>query len=651
VRDDGPDFHEIFRDEANDRLDRFVRTLLEIEGGNASADAVNSLFQDIHTIKGAAGMIGLEDVQGFAHRLEDRLEELREGKKLPAELVEPLLTAADSLRLMVEGEDVDTAEVEETIAEFAPEPTPKPEPEPAAEAPAPASRPARDTSVRVSAEKLDRLVDIVGETVLHRRRLEHNIQETGVQDDRLADELGNGGRLLDDLKDAAVLLRTLTVATVTAPLPRRVRDLAAEHGKQVDLVVSGGEVELDRLILDKLGDLLSHLVANAIAHGIEPPHERAAAGKPPHGTIEVTAEKRGGLVSVTVADDGRGVAPEVLAEAHVTGSLVDVLARPGYSTAQSVTQLSGRGMGVAAVKAEAEALGGTFEMQSVPGHRTECTLYLPLTLALLEVLLVERGGQRYALPLSAVDEVVTANGLQSLGGQQSLELHGAIVPVADLASVLGATAAPLPVDPPGVVVSTGGRRLAVLCDRLHGEEEVVIKPLGVMLERLEGYLGASILGDGRIALVLDPGTFTPAMAPAVGPADRENGDAGHEAPKVLVVEDSLMIRELQRSILEAAGYRVATAGDGRAGLDAIEEDDGIDLVVTDVEMPEMNGFALIEAIRAHPERKSLPVIVVTTLESEEDRRRGVEAGADAYMVKPAFDQQSLLDAVERFVGR
>jgi CheY-like chemotaxis protein len=226
------------------------------------------------------------------------------------------------------------------------------------------------------------------------------------------------------------------------------------------------------------------------------------------------------------------------------------------------------------------------------------------------------------------------------------------VPLADLAALIGGDAPPLVERAPAIVVAAGGRRVAASCDRLLGQEEIVVKPLGPLLASAKGYLGGAILGDGRIALLLDPGALTraqprgrtPRAAAALAPAVRL-------APKVLVVEDSYTVRELQRSILEAAGYRVETARDGKDGLDRVADDDEIALVITDLDMPEMDGLELTRAIRAGGNRPSLPVVVVTSRGDDEDRRRGVEAGADAYIVKRAFDQQALLDIVERLVGR
>jgi two-component system chemotaxis sensor kinase CheA len=670
-----PEFLEIFRDEARERLDRMVNTLLALEAGGADADAVDSLFRDTHTIKGAAGMIGLTEVCALAHAMEDVLSAARDGGDRPADLVAPLLRAADELRHHVDGAGEPVADL---VAELAllgtgAAATIAPGPAPAVAIPEDPGDPvipprkengearqaAEQRSIRVPAEKIDALLDLVGETVLHRRRLEHALGgERAVRARRpVSDELDLGERLLDGLKNAAIALRTLPLSSIMAPLPRAVRDLASATGKEVDLVVDGAETELDRAILEGLPEILIHLLRNAIGHGIEAPDERVRLGKPSGGRLEVRAEQRGGLVEITVADDGRGVSEEALAEGRRTGSLADVLASAGFSTASEVDDISGRGVGLDAVRNKVVSFGGDLEVRSTPGRGTQVVLRLPLALALMQVMLVERGGNVYGLPLGSVEEVVSLGGRLSLVGRQAIEVRGRSIPLADLSELMGAAATPLAARAPVVVLMASGRRVAVICDALLGNEEVVVKSLGPWLSPLSGYLGAAILGSGRIALLPDAAALVPghsgrqqsAMAPAFFAADPLAAEV--TTPKVLVVEDSLTIRELQRGILEAAGYRVQTARDGRDALQHLERDDEIDLVLTDVEMPEMDGIELTHAIRARATSSALPVVIVTSLDEEDDRKRGIDAGADAYIVKRSFDQHDLLETVERLVGR
>ena len=647
-----PEFLEIFRDEATGRLDHMVDTLLALEAGRAAPDAVDSLFRDAHTIKGAAGMLGLEEIQVLAHAVEDVLDGVRDGGEFPTELIDPLLRAADSLRRHVVGGGEEDADLLEELAASRHQigrPAPLPPPLPELLEPQVTRR-----SIRVPAEKLDRLLDLVGETVLHRRRLEHAIGDERLQEaESLSDELDVGARLLGELQETAIEMRTLPLSSITGPFPHAVRNIAAARGTEVELVVTGADTELDRVILEGIAEPIVHILRNSVAHGVGTPAERERVGKSRQGRVELKAEQRGGMVAIVISDDGQGLPPEVLGAAAATDeTLVDLLTTPGFSTAREVSELSGRGVGLDAVKTAVESFSGSMSIESVPGRGTTTTLLLPLTLALLDVLLVEREGQVFGLPLPAVEEVVAVDSTLWLAGRPSIELRGQAVPAFDLAALIGSSGAQPARHAPAMIISASGRRIAAVCDLLIGEEEVVVKSLGPLLAPVRGYLGASILGDGRIALLLDPATLVrgPHATHAPPAPAAEPVPAAGTHPKVLVVEDSFTVRELQRSILEAAGYRVVTARDGRDALRCLDEEAGIGLVVTDIEMPEVDGIELIRAIRADERHAELPVIIVTTRGEEEDRRAGLEAGADAYMAKRSFDQQALLDTIGQLVG-
>jgi chemotaxis protein histidine kinase CheA/CheY-like chemotaxis protein len=667
-----------FRDEATDRLDQMDAALLTIESGKAGAQVVTGLFRHAHTIKGAAGMLGLDDIRVLAHAVEDVLAVMRDGSGLPAEFADPLLRATGALRAQVNGDDVPADALLRELAEMRAKPDGAGQPRvtetprdtgaqadshtdshtgshPGAKAgghaqiPAQAGRgSAEQRSLRVPAGKIDRLIDIVGEAVQERRRVAHALSAAPDLPRDVADALSAEARTLGELKDAAVQLRTLPLDVIAGPLPRAVRDIARTAGKDVEFILTGADTEIDRVILESLSEQLMHLIRNAVVHGAESPAERERAGKSPRGRIELRAVPRGSLVEIVIADDGRGVSAAVMDEARREGSLTEVLTRPGYSTAKEVTSLAGRGVGLDAVKAYAQSMGGTFEIRSAPGTGMTATLLLPLALALLEVLLFERGGALYGVPVASVEETVTVAQTVTLEGRHAMNVRGRALPVVDVATALGAQAAPLRDRPPALVILAGGRKIVAACDALVGKEEVVVKPLGPLLAQVEGYLGTAIMGDGRIALLTEPGALARNRRPARSPV---MAAAGTEVSRVLVVEDSFTVRELQRSILEAAGYSVVTARDGRDALRVLDADADIALVVSDLEMPELDGLGLTRAIRADTARASLPVVIVTSRGSDEDQRRGIEAGADAYMVKSSFDQQALLATVERLIGR
>jgi two-component system, chemotaxis family, sensor kinase CheA len=680
VSESAVDLPALFRDETTQRLDQMDTALLAVEAGEAGAETVDSLFRNAHTIKGAAGMLGFDDVRAVAHAAEDILSGVREAQVFPPALAGPLLVATAALRAQVTG---DGPAVDDVLGELAAsraalldgdvrppgavaaEPSPPEAAEPVQAVPPATGSPPADVpppagtrrELRVPAEKIDHLLDVVGEIMQHRRRLAHSLGPERELAPGVAEVLGAGQRMLDDLKGTAVDMRTLPLAAMTGPLPRAVRDFARAAGKDVEFVITGADTELDRVILESLPEPLTHLLRNAVVHGIECPADRERAGKPGRGRVELRAVPRGPLVEIVIADDGQGVTAEVIEAARREGSLADLLGQPGYSTAPEVSDLAGRGVGLDAVAAYVRSLGGSLDVSSEPGHGMAVALLLPLALALVEVLLFERGGAVYGVPLPAVEEVVTVTRTLVLQGRPALELRGRSVPVADFAALIGTAAPPLGDRSPALVITVGGRRAAVTCDALLGQEEVVVKPLGPLFGGVDGYLGATILGDGRVALLVEPGILTRGsrqvaatampMPMPMPPAP----DRAVAARKVLVVEDSFSVRELQRSILETAGYLVVTARDGRDAIETLGQDTGIALVITDLEMPELDGLQLTRAIRADAAWSSLPVIIVTSQGSEEDRRRGIEAGADAYMAKRSFDQQALLLNVERLIGR
>ena len=468
--------------------------------------------------------------------------------------------------------------------------------------------------------------------------------------------------------------------TIAEPLRRAARDLARSLGKAVELELRGQETELDRGVLEQIADPLLHLVRNAIDHGIEPPEARLAAGKPRYGTVRVHATQLGSEVVVTVADDGRGIdLAQVRQRAGEAGDAIDgvgddeaiyAIFRSGLSTAATVSEVSGRGVGLDVVRASLASVRGRVEVHSEPGAGSEFRLSVPITLAVLPCLLVEAAGRRFGIPMHSVVSAEAAGWSEDhVEGQVVIRVRDTILPVSDLAATLGVTAgqgeAPAS-DSPAVVVASMTRRHAFGVDALLGQRNVVVKDLGRLLPRLALLAGASLEPDGSIMLVLDvsglvdrarwarsaagpaPGAGRArgrdGVPPGGGVHDRRRGPAG-----VLVVDDTAVVRELERSILEEAGYRVRTAADGRLALAALA-DAPADLVVTDVEMPNCDGLELTRAIRAQPALAGLPVVVVTSRSSEADRRLAMEAGADAYLVKGDLDQRTLLEVVGRLLG-
>jgi two-component system chemotaxis sensor kinase CheA len=465
------------------------------------------------------------------------------------------------------------------------------------------------------------------------------------------------------LEGEARRVRMVPLADACEGLDRAARDIAKQEGKQALLSISGCDIELDRAILEGLKLPLLHLVRNAVSHGIEPTEERRAAGKSAAGHIRITAALRGAHVDIAVSDDGRGldvaaireqVRKKNLPEPADDRELVQVILEPGFSTARLITDISGRGVGLDVVKERVEALHGSVGIGWTPRRGAVFTLTVPLTLTTLRALVVKAAGQTFALPGANVVKLlrVDRERLLRIEGLPAISVGGRVVPVASLAECLGLSTAPPPAGehPPVVVVAAGEQRAALFVEDLVAEQEIVVKALGRRLEGVAIAAGATFLPTGRIALILNVAAVVRAALRTRGrglaPPARQ---AAKEARKrLLVVEDTITTRSLLKSLLEAEGYGVSVAGDGAEALRLLH-DEGADLVVADIEMPRMDGFELTAALRASPRFRALPVVLVTGLESDADKARGVEVGADAYLVKSGFDQRALIETIEQLV--
>ncbi|MDX6245165.1 MAG: two-component system, chemotaxis family, sensor kinase CheA [Frankiales bacterium] len=485
--------------------------------------------------------------------------------------------------------------------------------------------------------------------------------------------LGQIARVRDDSMGLAMV----PVRRVFAALPRIVRDVASATGKDIRLDLVGEDVELDKQVLDGVADALKHLVINAVDHGCQTPDQRRAAGKKGPATVRVAARSSGGTVVLEVVDDGNGIDEDrVRAKAVESGllppdsqttgpALWQLLFVPAFSTAGAVTETSGRGVGLDVVQSAAEELGGNVEIVSVPGRGTTFRLTLPVTLGVLRCLVARVGDEVYAVPVSAVVASMSLRDAEvhQFAGAPVIVRQGQNVPLLDLGATLGVTGERAP--RAALVVRHGERQLAWAVDRLETEMELVVKELGPFLGRLPLVTGATIVGDGTVVCLLDlreladqaTGTSAGVMTPVTSAAKLSGGAVSgadrapaERRPRVLVVEDSVGVRELERVILEGAGYDVETAVDGLDGASRLGSEPA-DLVVSDVEMPGMDGFTLTRTIRRTKGWEQVPVVIMTSCGDDADQRAGLEAGASAYLLKQEFDQTSLVDIVRRLIGR
>jgi len=653
--------------------------------------------------------------------LHNLLPELKQAAEQTEAESEPESDAESEAEANTSSEEPTESEpAPENIPAVASEPTvvpPNESPTPTPQQPAASTTPSIKTNtkaspaltIRVPAEKLDSLLAQSGELLVARRRVEYRandatqlsesmaalrkqwselerplrtmndkaslrtadlfqqtsqeFQKLAKQLDQLASNMHVDSRLLgntcDSLDNEVYRVRMLPFSQACGGLARVVRDIASSSGKQVDLVIEGEDVEVDRSVLEGLKDPLLHLVRNAVDHGVDMPEDRIAANKPATATVTVSAALRGGQVEVVVADDGRGFNLEkIRAKAKKLGmtppeddvEAAQLVFTPGFSTAAIVTDVSGRGVGLDVVQSEIEDLHGALDLSFTAGQGSRFSLIVPLTLTTIRCALVSEQGQTYAIPTSSVKQIVRFHpeDMRAIAGRDMLMLGKSPTPVASLGATLGVKenkhyeATKLL----AVVLFIGEQQVAFLVDEVIAEQEVLVKNLGARIRRVKHVSGATLLPSGNVALVLNsPNVIRAALGEGkqIRIPIGDTTEKSSEQIRVLAVDDSLTTRTLLKSILEAASYDVSIAVDGEHAWRLLQESK-FDIVVSDVDMPNMNGFELTETIR-NSEHSALPVVLVTARGTDADKMRGIQVGANAYMVKSGFNQDDLLDVI------
>jgi len=481
--------------------------------------------------------------------------------------------------------------------------------------------------------------------------------------------------VIDELEQEIKRARMLPLNTITGTFGRMVRDLAQESGKEAVLQIIGGETELDKRVLEQIKDPLIHLLRNAVDHGIEPPQQREALGKPRTGTITISAEQLGKEVVICIADDGAGLDLEAIRQAVArrtgvdaqslsTDDLKEAIFNTGISTSPIITDISGRGVGLDVVHRNVEALHGRIEVDSQPGAGAVFTLILPLTLTSSRGLLVRVSNEVLAIPYNAIERImyIRPEDIVTLEGQDTILYDGRPLTLARLSDVLELPPVDMQFDMqlerariPVVVLAAAERRMAFVVDELEGEQEVVIKSLGRQLSRVGGISGATVLGSGEVVLILNVADLIKLglrskRHSVLDTLSRTTSATETRARRhILIVDDSITTRTLEKNILEAAGYTVQLATDGQEALSVIATSGAPDLIVSDIVMPRLNGFELTQRIKEDPHTADVPVILVTSLDSPEDKARGIEVGADAYITKSSFDQNNLLETIEQLM--
>ena len=737
------EFRPLFVEEAKGHLQRIASGLLALESAPDDQAAIDGIFREAHTMKGAAGMVGMMRVSRLAHRLEDLLVELRAGtRRSSPELTDAMLLVLDgmgrliaspssgdqdasdeaALERLLPTSPVSVAVVESkpavspqaltpqpaampaaaaipparpsltptTLEEILPHPTaastgvPAPQaregaspqvgrpspPQPPAPAPAPAAPvpPAQAAhldrkqpgaaTLEVPVARIDELNRLVGEASAAQLRVGHAFGSELHRDPDAVTEYRELTKVINQLQEVTERTRMVPVGTLEPILHRTVRDVARAAGKDVRWEVTGEDVEVDRGVLEELVSPLLHLVRNSVGHGVEMPEVRLAAGKTTQAVVGFHAAQVGSKVVISISDDGAGInVAAVRASADKAG--VDVSAlneedslhlifRSGISTAKVLTEDSGRGVGLDVVATAVAAIHGTVQVVNHPGLGAEFRIVVPITLTVVPCLIVSISGQSFALPLQGIVRMLEAQHVQVVSGRQLAVVDGRAIPVSDLAALLGLPSAE---GGPWVLLGTADSSHAFQVETVLQKRDVVVRGLTGRLRDLESVSGASIEPNGTILLVLDvPNLLTRAASVTIASEATDKPAAPPPQLNVMVVDDALMVRELQRSILERGGYAVRTASDGAEALGMLAELPA-DLVVTDVEMPKLDGLQLIKSIRRHPRLANIPVLIVSSHGSDEDHQRGLDAGADAYIVKTSFDEVGLLSAVSRLLGR
>jgi two-component system chemotaxis sensor kinase CheA len=535
----------------------------------------------------------------------------------------------------------------------------------------------RDSSShRVGFDRLEKAQGDLKQFQNFHHRAEQRLEKLGHLIDRFKNQAYEDTARLEivanELETGIRNLRLLPLSTVFNLFPRMVRDLAKQQGKEIDFVIEGGDTRVDKRILEEIKDPLLHILRNAIDHGIETPEERQAAGKPRTAFLGLRGYQTGSSISIEVIEDGRGLNIESIKQtalrrgvcreeelAAMTASQIQSLIfAPGFSTRTTITEISGRGVGLDVVRTNVERLKGTIQVESNFGMGCEFKIKLHATVATSQVLTVEVNSTSYAVPVEFVETtmLVSREEIFAIEGSQTIAIDGQPVSVAWLSDLLA-----LPVSAPStsklgdltaknipcLILKSGSDRLGLLVDELLDRQDVVLKPQSKLLKRIRNVSGATILGNGEVCMVLNPQDLLKSIRKGNGALKVKAAVQPTKTKRsLLLVEDSIVIRAQVKRLLENAGYEVTAAVDGLDGFNKLQNGN-YDAVISDVEMPNLSGLELTAKIRQYKEYKELPIVLVTTLASDEDKRRGADAGANAYFTKGSFDQKLLLDTLRR----
>jgi len=727
------ELRDIYKTVSAERLQKLEAGLLHLEKHPDDQTTLAELLREAHSLKGDSRSTGIEPVETLIHQVEEILGGVkRQQLVLTPQVSDLLYEGLDTMGFLVreavtgESSGVDTVGMLNRLLEVVPEAqAPEPQLPSSIAQPTPTiqelppvpqrvGEPYSIDTIRVATAQLDGLMTQADELTVTRIRiaqttseiekmvslweewkafhrqgqylsssssgtnpyeerletminsLRTSAQENSAKLDFIAGELGEGIRTL----------RLLPLSTIFQLFPRMVRDLAKQQGKEVELIIEGGETTADKHILEEIKDSLMHLLRNAIDHGIETPPERESLGKPAVATIRLRGYQTTNSIAIEIADDGRGLDAEQIKQTAIrrrlytpeqlelmTPSQIHALIfAPGFSTRTFITEISGRGIGLDVVRTNVERLQGNIQIESTPGQGATFRLQLSTSLTTANALLLEVQGIVHALPIEFVQTslLVSQEQIVTIEGRDTIELDGKAVPVGNLADLLQLSNSPAYASiakveqqqshlRPCILLKVGEKLSGFLIDRLLDTQEVILKPQSQLLRRVRNVSGATILGTGEVCMMLNPPDLLRSLqGQATSPVSIKPRETASRKSVILLVEDSLTVRTQEKRLLERAGYEVVIAVDGLDGYNQLQTRD-FDAVLSDVEMPHLDGLSLTAKIRQHPEYNELPIILITTLAADEDKRRGAEAGANAYIIKGKFNQDFLLETLERLV--
>ncbi len=650
---------EIFKNEVRERVKNVEDGLIALQSDPSNQDIVENLLREAHTIKGAARMVGYSRMGEVAHKLETLLRKFKEGEVDPQKAVKAAFKAVDYIKNAVEKGESDEQDIIKILenpdsieeAEVSVEITKQFELEDVWK-----FIPVEYKEIEELSEKLEDLYMRAISLSAYKNAVkgEKDLKRLLQVFDRMMGEIEilrkNLHQLTLDISD----LRLVPISRVFDSITRPIYEMATSMGKKVKVNLKATDIRIDKRIIDALMDAFIHLIRNALDHGIEPPEERVKKGKPEYGTLYLSAFERQGKVVLQIEDDGRGIDPEEVARKAVEKGVIpenavsrmtkqektELIFIHGFSTRDKVDQISGRGVGMDVVKERVEELGGEVLVESTPGYGTRIELILPLTIATVNLIFFKIGPHTFAYPADHVENVlrIEKNRLVGLSnGRFFYDLGEERIPVVDLVTGTEETE---------YLIIVRGTRVGYRVNEVLGEESVVIKKLSGPLKNVDKLKGYISLSSETIAFLVDLKEMSPVKEYIEREETRE-AVVKKARKKILVIDDSRATREVVSGLLKGAGYDVVTAEDGLQALRILSRE-SFDLVVTDINMPGMDGYELTKTIRETPRLKSLPVIMLTTLGSEEERKRGEEVGADEYLVKGSFDPNRFLEIVRKY---